>query len=75
MLRGRHRGLPDAIDRSVLLPNEMKRQSEMEEEFRGRQRVMREAIEQAKGGLRTSTNASVNVVHRDEEEDVPPGLA
>ena len=28
MLRGRHRGLPDALDRAVLLPREFKKHAE-----------------------------------------------
>ena len=45
MLRGRHRGLPDAIDRSVLLPEELARQVEMEEEFQQRQSIVREVLQ------------------------------
>jgi len=48
MLRGRHRGLPAAIDRSVLLPVELHRQAAMEREFRETQDVMREALATAR---------------------------
>ena len=62
MLRGRHRGLPDAIDRSVLLPAELSRQGQMEREFRERQSAIRRALREA--GLGSW-----------EDGDVPPGMA
>jgi len=63
MLRGRHRGLPAAIDRSVLLPGELGRQSEMERQFRHRQDVVRQALHSA--------------FYEDETivDDCPPGMA
>lgn len=72
MLRGRHRGLPDAIDRSVLLPEELKRQGEMEEAFREHQNIIREAIEHAKGGQQFDDN---NFNDAEYDVGVPPGMA
>lgn len=47
MLRGRHRGLPDAIDRSVLLPDDLNRQVEKEKKHRRRESVARAALQNA----------------------------
>lgn len=63
MLRGRHRGLPAAIDHSVLLPGELDRQSEMERQYRHRQDVMRQALHSA------FYEEDANV------DDCPPGMA
>ena len=69
MLRGRHRGLPDAIDRSVLLPNELNRQSEMERQFRQRQAAVRQT-------LQTMYEVSeLDGIEELNEEDCPPGMA
>lgn len=72
MLRGRHRGLPDAIDRSVLLPEEQKRQSKMEKEFRERQGVVLDALYNAKTRFEAGRGFYGEQAI---DEDCPPGLA
>lgn len=67
MLRGRHRGLPAAIDRSVLLPGELGRQTEMEAQFRERQGVVRQALQKA-----LNDETLQNDIVADES---PPGMA
>jgi len=70
MLRGRHRGLPAAIDPSVLLPNELERQTEMESQFRRRQEVLRNALSKVITDEMMKEEKE-NVM----EEDLPPGMA
>ncbi|TDL24427.1 TrkH-domain-containing protein [Rickenella mellea] len=69
MLRGRHRGLPAAIDRSVLLPGELGRQNEMEAEFQQRRDVVRSALRNAQAEVR-----EMRMGDGMEAEDIPPGL-
>ena len=71
MLRGRHRGLPAAIDPSVLLPGEALRQKAMEMEYRRQQDAVRAAL-QASSPLRVDARGRTNTT---EDMDVPPGLA
>ncbi len=71
MLRGRHRGLPDAIDRSVLLPQEMHRQSKMEMEYRERQGMMRDALYNVRSRFEDARGLDADQVI----EDYPPGMA
>lgn len=67
MLRGRHRGLPDAIDRSVLLPDELHRQSIMEMEFREKQEAIRNALQQ----VRTAIDRPLEEYGHETVEDCP----
>jgi len=71
MLRGRHRGLPDAIDRSVLLPQELHRQAKMELEYRERQGLMRDALYNVRTRFEGGRGADMDQI----VEDCPPGLA
>ena len=75
MLRGRHRGLPAAIDRSVLLPGEMGRQAEMEMQFRARQEVVRQALREAVRRETVVGRGERGDAQHENVEDCPPGLA
>ncbi|KAI8344031.1 cation transport protein-domain-containing protein [Chlamydoabsidia padenii] len=61
MYRGRHRGLPDAIDRAVLLPSEQLEQSDIEEKQLHRLHRSSSCLTTLTGGGITSTNHSTNI--------------
>lgn len=69
MLRGRHRGLPAAIDPSVLLPSERSRQRQMEQEFRAKQQAIRKALATLRDDVGNGQDAAA------EDPDCPPGMA